>query len=649
MANVRPSMRLKVKRGTFFMPESNGSVYFRNNSGSFRMEGSTIHQWVEKLIPMLNGEYSLASLTEGLPPLYRDRVYEITDALYTNGFLRDVSKDRPHVLKEHIVKKFSSQIEFLESFGDSAAYRFQQYREQKILAIGEGTMIIGLVSALLQSGMASFHTFITDREKTSCRRLLELEASAKKADPDVSIEVLFKDEKELISWEDQVEAFDAVVYVSQEGRIEELGSILHACQVKNKLFIPSICHGGFGIAGPFVSIDSSSCWESAWRSLPQDVLEDSQPSSSPAEAMLTNVIVFELFKKLAGVKEAHHTSHMYLLNMETLEGRWHPFKPHPLVTGKISAVRVDDALHEISKNEGKRDGKELLYYFSELTASPLGIFYRWDEDDLNQLPLSQCKIQVVDVKAEGPSALTTSLVTGAMSHEEARREAGLTGIEQYVKPLTNEILASLSSQMDGRQDLPATLHLGAGETVMEAVSRAVQKTIENEWKKQAQHGTENVSKIMLNKVNDKLCRYYWQALTTMKKIPELALGEDAFGFPVVWFKTEENHWRGCVGFNQAMALREALLLVLMHEQTKNTSILHQAASSSRLSFAEKPVEFIDIPAYESKDKSEVIRSVIKRLEENNKELSFVKVLLDSFESDGVINIYGVLVGEGEKK
>ena len=89
MVNVHPSMCLKLKKGTFFMPEPS-SVYFRNNSGSFRMEGSTIHQWIEKLIPMYTGEYSLASLTDGLPQPYRDRVYEITDSLFTNGFLRDV-------------------------------------------------------------------------------------------------------------------------------------------------------------------------------------------------------------------------------------------------------------------------------------------------------------------------------------------------------------------------------------------------------------------------------------------------------------------------------------------------------------------------------------------------------------------------------
>ena len=58
MTNLTPSMRLKVKRDTFFLPDSNSGVYFRNNISSFRMEGQEIDQWIEKLVPMFNGKYS---------------------------------------------------------------------------------------------------------------------------------------------------------------------------------------------------------------------------------------------------------------------------------------------------------------------------------------------------------------------------------------------------------------------------------------------------------------------------------------------------------------------------------------------------------------------------------------------------------------
>lgn len=105
MTKLPLSMRLKVKRDTFFLPERNKGVYFRNNLSSFRMEGSTIDQWIEKLMPMLNGEYTLGELTDGLPGPYRNRVFEIAEALFRNGFVRDVSRDRPHQLTEQILNK----------------------------------------------------------------------------------------------------------------------------------------------------------------------------------------------------------------------------------------------------------------------------------------------------------------------------------------------------------------------------------------------------------------------------------------------------------------------------------------------------------------------------------------------------------------
>ena len=99
MTKLNSYSRLKVKRDTFYLPDPQGGVYFRNNVSSFRMEGSTIYQWIEKLIPMFNGEQTLGDLTEGLTAPYRNRVYEIGETLYKNGFVRDVSQDTSTSIK----------------------------------------------------------------------------------------------------------------------------------------------------------------------------------------------------------------------------------------------------------------------------------------------------------------------------------------------------------------------------------------------------------------------------------------------------------------------------------------------------------------------------------------------------------------------
>lgn len=238
MTKLTPSMRLKVKRDTFFLPVSNNGVYFRNNTSSFSMKGNTIDKWVQKLIPMFNGEYTLGNITEGLPGPYRERVYEIAEALYRNGFVQDVSQDLPHQLQSHVTKKFASQIEFLENFGDSGAYRFELYRQSKVLVVGAGPFLVSLVSALLESGLPKFHVFITDQVSTNRKRLSEHVVHARQTDPEVMVNELNPQKDEMSSWREIVQEFQFILYVSQEGDVEELRALNEICTEEKRDFSP---------------------------------------------------------------------------------------------------------------------------------------------------------------------------------------------------------------------------------------------------------------------------------------------------------------------------------------------------------------------------------------------------------------------------
>ncbi|MYL70687.1 bacteriocin maturation protein [Halobacillus litoralis] len=635
MTKVKPSMCLKVKKGTFFMPETD-RVYFRNNAGSFRMEGPMIQQWIEKLIPMLDGSHSLESLTDGLQDPYRKRLYEITDTLYQNGFLSDVSQQRPHQLDPQVVEAFASQIEYLESFVESPAWRFQQFRTKKVLAIGEGTMLTGLVSAMFQSGLSNVSVFLTDVKKTNIHRLSELETAARKIDDDASVEIYF--EKESFSWSEIIDPYDAVLYVCREEKMEELQSIMNGCLEKKKDFFPGVLMGTYGIAGPYIDEAAHNGWESAWRSLPEP-MKSGSPSflaSGPAQAMFATVMTFELFKKMTGVLESHRSNHVYLMNLETLEGGWHPFKRHPLTEKKFSMERIDPG-GEIPHR--KKDEKEWLYYFGELTASPIGIFHEWEEGDLEQLPLSQCSVQVVHVKSQ---ELNPAIIAGGKTHEEARQEAGFIGVEAYVKPLKRDILQSPDSHAVSDD----AFFIGAGENLSEACLRALQKAVENQWTVQKQH---KARKITLNKIEDESCRYYWQVLKTMDTNPELALSKDRFGFPVVWVKTRYSKWRGAVALHETLAVRKALFLLLLEQQNKHLPSGYSFLSCSHLSFEKESVDSLDLPSLEATDDKEVLRHAITQLEKRQHKPSFAKIYMEPFHGDGVIDLCGVWVEREEHR
>ncbi|MEH7305892.1 putative thiazole-containing bacteriocin maturation protein [Neobacillus drentensis] len=652
MTSLNPSMRLKVKRDTFFLPDSNNGVYFRNNISSFRMEGSTIDQWVEKLIPMFNGEYTLGNLTEGLPGPYRDRVYEIAEVLFQNGFVRDVSQDHPHQLEDQVLKRHTSQIEFVDSFVDSGAYRFQTYRQAKVLAVGSGPFFVSLVSSLIESGLPKFKLLITDTIPTNRRRLMELVAHARKTDPEVEVEEVKLNEDGVSSWRESVQPFDTILYVSHEGNLEELRLLHTVCREEKKVFFPAICLQQVGIAGPLVHPDSEACWESAWRRLHQSVLfKDQQLStySSTAEAMLANVIVFELFKEGTGVTGLEQKNQFFLLDLDTLEGNWHSFLPHPQVTRRISNKWVEDFDSRLEQGLSAGEPSELLLYFQLLTSQESGIFHKWEEEDLKQLPLAQCRVQAVDPLSEGPAELLSDIVCSGLTHEEARREAGLAGIEAYASRMVGLPVTSLlpNQEVEGRMlELQEFVGVGAGETFVEGVCRGLQKCLAEELNIQQRDQKLSVSRVQLSAVEDERCRLYLQALTTMQGAPVIGLGEEVSGFPVVWVGTSYG-WYRSVDLNKTMALRKALQQALIKVQNPEANLTARAFDVSSLHLEEKVPQSLVIPACNERIQSENLQSAMEVLKRNHKRLSVFEQEMEPFLKEGLAGVFGVLLREEE--
>lgn len=650
MTNLNPSMRLKVKRDTFFLPDPNKGVYFRNNVSSFHMKGSTIDQWINKLIPMFNGENTLGNLTNGLPIPHRDRVYEIAEVLYKNGFVRDVSQDRPHDLTDQVLKKYSSQIEFLENLGDSGAYRFQTYRQAKVLAIGSGPFFVSLVSSLIESGLPKFHLLMTDSVPTNRLRLEELVVHARKTNPEIAIEEIILNKEGKSSWREIVQSFDSILYVSQVGDVEELRALHKICREEKKLLLPAIFLHQVGLAGPLVHPDSEGCWESAFRSIHQSVLcndEQLHCFTSTAGAMLANIIVFELFKNVTGITETDQKNQFFLLDLDTLEGNWNTFMPHPLVTGCAKVEWVQDIDMQLKRSFSKGEPSGLLLYFSQLTSAESGVFHILEEEDLKQLPLAQCRVQVVDPLSEGPAELLPSIVCSELTHENARKEAGLSGIEAYVSRIADLLVTSIPPQEKTETCIVESgefIGFGAGETFAEGVCRGLQKCLTEELSKQLVDQKNVVSRVQLSDVEDERCRYFLQALTTMQGTPIIGLGKEVSGFPVVWVGTN-NRWYGSVGLNTTTALQKALQQALMNRENQAT----QALAYSSLVLIDKVPQSLLIRSSEEISQSEVLLSAMQVLKRNRKRLLLFELVLEPFLKKELVGVYGMLLREGESQ
>ncbi|ULL16817.1 putative thiazole-containing bacteriocin maturation protein [Paenibacillus sp. H1-7] len=638
MTKLTSSARLQVKADTFFLPDQNDGVYFRNNVGTFQMKGEMIDRWLEKLIPMFNGEHTMEELTDGLSGPYRDRVYEIAEVLREKGFARDVSQDRPHVLSEQTVRRYAGQIAFLDSFGDSGAYRFQCYRQAEVLAVGSGQIFSALVSSLLESGLTRFRMLITDSLPTDRHRLTALAEHARLTDPEVVIEEAVLSNKNADGWREAVRPYQAVLYVSEQGDCEELQLLHKACQAERKMLLPAVRLHQAGIAGPILQPESTVSWESAWRRIHKSqVFKDPErfAFSSTAGALLANVIVFELLKTLTGAAEPEQRNSLYLLDLETLEGSWHSLLPHPLAAGKVtaSASWVDDV--ELRLQDGPKDAVNGLFpYFSKLTSDRTGIFHSWEEGDLGQLPLSQCRVQTTDPLSAGPAGLLPDIVCSGMTHREARREAGLAGLEAYVSQLAGVLV-----------NTEQCIGIGIGETAAEGAARGLQACLTKHLEARSTDRKPTVVRVRLGQIDDESCRFYLQALTTMRGTPTIGLGEEVCGFPVIWIGTEDG-WFAGTGLTVTTALRRALQASLMKAQNGSLYRLPQAVEvETMLLSSGNPLE-LSVPAEESEASLDGVKDAMRKLKLSGREVYVIDLAVEPFLLDGPAAVFGVLLGEG---
>ena len=629
------SMKLKVKRDTFFLPEHTRGVYFRNNISSFRMEGPTIAQWVETLLPMFNGEHTLGELTAGLPSTYKNMVMDIAAVLYKNEFVRDMSHERPHQLKEEVLIKHASQIQFLENMIDSGAYHFQMYRQKKVLAVGSGHLFVSLVSALLDSGLPAFHTFITETVPTNKKRLSELVTHAAKSDTEVKVENISQNFEGNSSWRELVRPFDAILYVSQEeGDGDELSSLQAACKEEKKVFFPVTILNQMGIAGPIVTQELVGSWDLVRRQLHQSVLREEPGFSAfsvTAGAMLANILAFELFKKLTGVTKPEETNQFYLLDLETLEGKWHRYLPHPLVTGSAKVKWVEDADERLGNRSTRMEEGNLFLLFSRLTSPQSGIFHSWEEGELKQLPLAQCRVQVVNPLSEGFAELLPEIICSDLTHKEARREAGLSGIEGYSAEIIKQYKPSISSE--------EFLGIGTGETFAECVCRGLQKWLNVEFTKHAYSQENTADSVVLHTVEDERCRYYLQALTTIAGIPKIARGKNVAGFPVIWVNTDDS-WYGSIGVTLTFALRNALQQALMNYQNNTNQ------KEGFVIIEKKEPQTLMIPVCDRDSQYEDLQNAKEILVQNHKQLEILELEWELVKTE-LAGILGVTVREEE--
>jgi len=224
----------KLKGDTFFIPMPDG-IYFRNNQGSLKIKGKVIYRWVESLAPYLTGEHTLTKITAGLDSEKQAMVTDLVNTLLTNGFLKDLSQDLPHQLSQTERETYAAEIAFIDSFCDSAASRFERFREQQVLLIGSGLTMTGLVHASLKAGLRQVAVIVTPECETNTRRHQEYLDLFHKGDPRQTLENIdapvWENEAEVLA---TLQPYDTIVHVSDRPMLARASMLNRLCVTRTK-------------------------------------------------------------------------------------------------------------------------------------------------------------------------------------------------------------------------------------------------------------------------------------------------------------------------------------------------------------------------------------------------------------------------------
>lgn len=445
----------KLHGDTLYLPVADG-VYLQSNQQSLRLKGQDLYQWIEALEPYLNGRFRLETIVGDLPPEHQAMVREIVEALSTHGFLKDLSGDRPHSLDEQELSTYAAEIAFLESFRDSAAATFEQFRAQRVLLIGSGLTILALAHATLQGGTRSTTVWVTDECETVTQRFEAYREQAHARDPQqVLLRQPAPDWHNMAALQEALQPFDVILHVSDRPMLQRALTLNRLCVELQKPFFQALIVDDQALIGPWVRPGQAGCWECAWRrwlanlEAPRKNARDpwqddlTTPISSllglPIAATVANMLGFEAFKALTEAGPSGINGTLMALDLEMLRGQSHHFLPHPLCQSCQHPASATEAtflaqIHALEELE-PRDPETFNQQAVSCFDAALGIFGYLGEDDLVQMPLNVSSLTVSAPMTPDISQEPLTLTCARLGTDTARHQVTLQAAARYASRL----------------------------------------------------------------------------------------------------------------------------------------------------------------------------------------------------------------------
>jgi putative thiazole-containing bacteriocin maturation protein len=486
--DFQTEIRPKLKQDSIFLKTRDG-VFLQSDTATFLLKGKTMYQWLATLSPHMTGEYTLGEICETLAPSQQEMVVKLIDTLLQRGVVKNHIQEAPDLLSEAVRKHFGAQIELIDHYVDRPAQRFKTFRETRILLRGAGEALAALASSLVKNGLQHLY-LLPDDEPSSYLSELRAETDALGQE---GIETGIS-----CPASEKVSEYDLVVYCADDSSLKDIAELQQDCFHEQKTFLPTAFFGKQALIGPLVRPGDGPCWvcaqmrisantsreESAaiWRELAlgHELSAWNTPLFTPQARNLGNGVGFELFKYLTGCLPSETVNGLIFHDLITLESYQSKVIAHPLCPA-CSNANTENALQQLTAViEGQRDvkvelGDELLRQFNVLIDERAGIFHKFTDDTITQLPLKASRLLVRE-----PASPLSAGFEVATYNANTLLEARLTAMTEAVGRYTNSLpdrrtmlMASWNElKQSGKQAVaPAQLATWSGMALFEKEAR----------------------------------------------------------------------------------------------------------------------------------------------------------------------------------
>lgn len=451
-------MHPKLKPDAYWVPNPDG-VTFVHVSGYLNVNGRSALALMNRLAPYLDGSNELNTLVAGLEDGKREMVTTLVTALTEAGLIKDASGDEAHTLTTAEVETYAAEIAYIDYFRDSAAARFERYRNTPTLVLGSGLTLSALVYAALHGGLADVTIGVTDECRTDRDRIAEHLVAAASRDSgqrarvvDVGADDVPRRIRELAERTGTCAA-GLVLHISDAAVPQRFLAVDALIRELGLTAVHGYIDGDEAWTGPVVN-DGALTWSSLWHRLVAGSETDRgghTPSSDlvrgpgeflagPTAGIVANRVAFDAFRHLTGIGDAVRTDEprsgiaaddrgsVARVELETLLTTEHRLHAHPLATavGPDDESAVRDAVGRLVS--ARMPATEDFSQLAARTVDPaLGLLCDLDEEELTQLPVCVARVRLSDPFGVLPDGHEHPQVVGlgddaaAARHDAARR------------------------------------------------------------------------------------------------------------------------------------------------------------------------------------------------------------------------------------